>query len=189
VRRTRERSPFHIDAWVVLPDHMQPAAIRPMPPPGAVEQRRPQYRPHAVAVNDENSRLVASWQTSRFALGSSRRPIAAAGKREPGMTNEKLFAALILAGVLGACGKSTGILPAGPNTYAITEDVADFRGGSMEAQRVTLAKANAHCKSQGREMLPLDLRELGKPPAQTGSNTGYSATFRCLLPSDPEFKR
>ena len=94
------------------------------------------------------------------------------------------FSGIVLAG----CAVSSGILPAGPNTYTVTERVAPIAGGGMEAQRRALAEANAYCKSQGREMLPLDLRDAGNRNNPYGP-TGYSATFRCLLPTDPEFSR
>jgi hypothetical protein len=89
---------------------------------------------------------------------------------------------------LAGCAVSSGILPAGPNTYTLTERVAPIAGGGMEAQRVALEKANSFCKSQGREMMPLDLKDAGNLNNPYGP-TGYSATFRCLLPTDPEFKR
>jgi hypothetical protein len=50
---------------------------------------------------------------------------------------------------LAGCAVSSGILPAGPNTYTLTERVAPIAGGGMEAQRVALEKANSFCKSQG----------------------------------------
>ena len=37
---------------------------------------------------------------------------------------------------LAGCAVSSGILPAGPNTYTLTERVAPIAGGGMEAQRV-----------------------------------------------------
>jgi hypothetical protein len=37
-------------------------------------------------------------------------------------------------------------------------------------------------------MMPLDLKDAGNLNNPYGP-TGYSATFRCLLPTDPEFKR
>jgi hypothetical protein len=95
-----------------------------------------------------------------------------------------LMAAVSLVG----CQISSGILPAGPNTYTVTERVAPIAGGGMEAQRRTLSEANAHCKSQGREMMPLDLKDAGNLNNPYGP-TGYSVTFRCLLPTDPEFRR
>ena len=41
---------------------------------------------------------------------------------------------------LAGCATSTGILPAGPDTYTVTEHVAPVRGGSSEAERVALTR-------------------------------------------------
>jgi hypothetical protein len=94
---------------------------------------------------------------------------------------------LIAGAAVAGCVTSSGILPAGPNTYTLKEHVAPIAGGGMQAQRVALEKANAFCKSQGREMMPLDLK--GSDPRGIYGETSYSATFRCLLPTDPEFRR
>ena len=72
--------------------------------------------------------------------------------------------------------------------YTVTERVAPVMGGGMEAQRRALAEASGYCKSQGREMMPLDLKDAGNLNNPYGP-TGYSVTFRCLLPTDPEFRR
>ena len=64
-----------------------------------------------------------------------------------------MIAALAVAG----CAASSGILPAGPNTYIVTERFAPIRGGSAEAQRTALIEANAYCVQQGRQFLPTDL--------------------------------
>ena len=103
----------------------------------------------------------------------------------------RMVGSLIIVGMLAGCvtSASTGILAAGPNTYAITERFILARGGSMEAQRVALAKANEFCRDRNREMSPIDLKELGNMSDPTGPRTGYNVTFRCLLATDPEFKR
>ena len=88
---------------------------------------------------------------------------------------------------LAGCVTSSGILAAGPNTYTMTEHVAPIRGGGMEAQRTALDKANAFCRSQRREMMPVDLKESDYRGIYGA--TSYTATFRCLLPTDPEFRR
>lgn len=93
---------------------------------------------------------------------------------------------IALIGLVG-CVRSTGIMPAGPNTYSITEHAAPLAGGGDEAHRVALEKANAYCRSQGRELMPIDMKS-GDPRGIYG-DTSYSATFRCLLPTDPEFRR
>jgi hypothetical protein len=47
-----------------------------------------------------------------------------------------LFLLLGSAAVLVGCASSTGILPAGPDTYTLSEKFAPVRGGGDEAQRV-----------------------------------------------------
>ena len=97
---------------------------------------------------------------------------------------KKVCLALTAALSLSGCAESSGILPAGPDTYTLTEPVSSMAGGEIEAQRVVLQKANGFCTSKGREMMPLDLKDEGAPYGPTG----YSATFRCLLPTDAEFR-
>jgi hypothetical protein len=78
---------------------------------------------------------------------------------------------------------STGILPAGPDTYTVTERFAPIRGGSTTAQQTALSEANGLCAGQGRQFLPLDMNTL--PSANPYGTTSYSVTFRCLAPGDP----
>jgi hypothetical protein len=47
--------------------------------------------------------------------------------------------------MLFACSQGTGILPAGPDTYTVTEHRAPILGGASEAQRVALTEANDYC--------------------------------------------
>jgi len=95
---------------------------------------------------------------------------------------------VLLGAALVSCQVSSGVLSAGPNTYTLTERASPILGGSMTAQRTALEKANAYCKSQDREMMPLNLQEL-RGLTHPDAQTGYTATFRCLLPTDPEFRR
>src|SRR3954470_1503694 len=90
------------------------------------------------------------------------------------------------AGVLAGCAASTGVLPAGPDTYTLTERFAPVRGGGTEAERVALTKANDFCVEKGRVFVPNIMREAGltRDYGNTGY-TGYTVTFRCLLPNDP----
>jgi hypothetical protein len=91
-----------------------------------------------------------------------------------------LFAA---AAALAGCAASTGILPAGPDTYTVTEQFAPIRGGSTHAEQEALTEANAYCAGQGRQLLATDMKT--PPSANPWGTTGYSVTFRCLLPGDP----
>jgi hypothetical protein len=92
--------------------------------------------------------------------------------------------AILLPFIVAACATSTGILPAGPNTYTVSENRAPIRGGGTEAQRIALTEADAYCQQQGRVFVPLMIGQSGNLTNQFGP-TGYTATFQCLLPDDP----
>jgi hypothetical protein len=47
-----------------------------------------------------------------------------------------------------SCASGTGISPAGPDTYTVTERYEPARGGSTEAERVALTEANAYCSAR-----------------------------------------
>jgi len=89
-----------------------------------------------------------------------------------------------LGAALAGCASSTGILPAGPDTYTLTERFAPVRGGGDEAQRVALGKANEFCAEKGRQFVPNNMGPNANVPNPYGP-TGYSVTFKCLLPGDP----
>ena len=82
------------------------------------------------------------------------------------------------------CASSTGILPAGPDTYTVSEKFAPVRGGGEEAQRVALTEANEFCAKQGRQFVPAMMGQSGALANPYGP-TGYTVTFKCLLPNDP----
>src|SRR5476651_1031840 len=88
------------------------------------------------------------------------------------------------AGALAGCASSTGILPAGPDTYTLSERFAPIRGGGDEAQREALTKANNFCAEKGRVFVPATMGQAGALYNPYGP-TGYTVTFRCLLPTDP----
>jgi hypothetical protein len=85
---------------------------------------------------------------------------------------------------VGACASSTGVLPAGPDTYTITEKYAPVRGGAVEAERQSLSEADAFCAQQGRKFVPVNMNDVANPANPNGA-TGYTVTFRCLAPNDP----
>jgi hypothetical protein len=89
------------------------------------------------------------------------------------------------AAALGGCASSTGVLPAGPETYTLSERFAPVRGGSDEAQRVALTKANEYCAQQGRTFVPAMMSQEGNLTNPDGPPTGYTVTFKCLQPNDP----
>jgi hypothetical protein len=103
--------------------------------------------------------------------------------------NKKTTAALALL-LLASCAQGTGILPAGPDTYTVTEHRAPILGGVITAQQVTMTEANDFCENQGKKLLPLNTNESGIGASQaTWGNTTFSMTFRCLEPGDRELKR
>jgi hypothetical protein len=85
--------------------------------------------------------------------------------------------------LLTGCASSTGILPAGPETYTLTEKFAPIRGGSDTAEREALTKANDFCTQKGRQFVPNNMGQAGT--TNPYGPTGYTVTFRCLLPNDP----
>ena len=87
--------------------------------------------------------------------------------------------ALPAALLLGGCALSTGIVPVGPGTYALSEMRAPVRGGGPEAQRAVLATASGFCQRQGRNLVLLDLRPGGDPYTPYWP-TAFNATFQCL---------
>jgi len=101
-----------------------------------------------------------------------------------GGKNAALSFWLSAAACLAGCAASTGILPAGPDTYTVSERFAPVRGGGTEAQRVALTEANAFCAEKGRQFVPNNMGQAGELANPYGP-TGYTVTFRCLLPNDP----
>jgi hypothetical protein len=83
---------------------------------------------------------------------------------------------------LAACSTSSGILPAGPDTYTLTEHRAPVLGGASEAQKSALTEANNFCTEKGRVFVPAMMQPGGHNPY---GQTEYGVTFRCLRPDDP----
>jgi hypothetical protein len=96
----------------------------------------------------------------------------------------RILGIVALGAALGGCASSTGILPAGPDTYTLSERFAPVRGGGDEAQRDALMKANEFCIQQGRQFVPNNMGQAGNLANPYGP-TGYAVTFKCLLPNDP----
>ena len=110
-----------------------------------------------------------------------RPPVALGYARAWGDQYMRFLAIVALCAALGGCATSTGILPAGPDTYTISERYAPIRGGSDEAERDALTKANEFCSQQGRQFVP---NNMGQTAGMMNQNTttGYAVTFKCLLP-------
>ena len=85
-----------------------------------------------------------------------------------------LPAALLTSGCTG----TSGIIPVGPDTYTVSEMRAPLVGGGPAARDAVLAEAAAFCSSQGRTVVPLELRPDGDPYTPYYP-TAFDATFRC----------
>jgi hypothetical protein len=92
---------------------------------------------------------------------------------------------LLVLPMLAGCAFSTGIVPIGPDTYAMSEMRAPALGGGPEARRVLLAETHAFCQQQNRVFVPVTLRPDGDPLTPYYP-TAFDATFRCLDARDPE---
>jgi hypothetical protein len=75
------------------------------------------------------------------------------------------FIALIGACCLSGCARSTGVLPAGPDTYTLTERVAPVAGGADAAEANALQKANEFCAAKDRVFVA---NSMGNAPGPLG---------------------
>jgi hypothetical protein len=82
---------------------------------------------------------------------------------------------------LAACGIGTGIRPAGPDAFKVTEMYPPVQGGAARAKRVALADAARFCEDSGKKFLPINTPEEG-----TRGPTDYTVTFRCLPSGAPD---
>ena len=90
--------------------------------------------------------------------------------------------AIVLTGCADIPTVSTGIQPAGPNTYTLSERFRPMLGSVEAEQRSTLAKADNFCSQQGRKSVPSTM-EPGDPGPF--GPTVFTVVFQCLLPNDP----
>ena len=88
-----------------------------------------------------------------------------------------LFGAVVW--TLAGCATTIGIVPVGPDTYAVSEMRSPVRGGGREARRAVLAEASEFCARQGLVSVLLDLRPDGDPFTPYYP-TAFDATFRCM---------
>ncbi len=88
------------------------------------------------------------------------------------------FYLLVLATLPAACAGSSGVIPIGPDTFALSEMRAPAVGGGPAAQHAVLATATRFCRSHGKEALVLDSHPDGDPYTPYYP-TAYDATFRC----------
>jgi hypothetical protein len=93
--------------------------------------------------------------------------------------------AIASAVAVSGCTASTGVLPAGPDTFTLTERASPILGGSDTAEKDALTKANDYCAQQGRKFVPGNMGQVASLSDANKTNTGYAITFKCLLPNDP----
>ena len=97
------------------------------------------------------------------------------------MVGRTAMATAILPLILAACA-STGVVPAGPDTYTLTEHFVAIWGDATKAGRVAVIKANDFCIEKGRVFMPSMTQ--ASIPTEGSGNTEYTVTFQCLLPTD-----
>ena len=87
---------------------------------------------------------------------------------------------LTVCAALSGCEAGSGVVPVGPDTYALSELRAPAAGGGPAAQAAVLRDSAAFCRAQGREVVMLGLRPDGDP-ATPYWPTAFDATFRCAV--------
>ncbi len=85
---------------------------------------------------------------------------------------------LLLLPLMAGCAVTSGIVPIGPDTYAVSEMRSPARGGGEEAKRALLAETDAFCRRQNKVFLAITLRPDGDPYTPYYP-TAFDATFRC----------
>lgn len=92
---------------------------------------------------------------------------------------------LLLAG-LALCGCTTGVVPAGPQTYVISRQIGAFSNGAA-GKAALYREANEWCTQRGLVMMPVSTDAYDP---QVGKRMGSAElTFRALPPGDAEIKR
>ena len=92
---------------------------------------------------------------------------------------------LVITLSITGCATSTGVIPAGPDTYTITTD--SRVGGVSAIKKKGIQDAKAYCASSGKK-----LRTVRPPTLSTqknffgNENTTYTLTFRCLTTGDED---
>jgi hypothetical protein len=87
----------------------------------------------------------------------------------------------IVVSLFSGCAEGTGIRPAGPDIYTVSEHFAAGRPGSLTVEQTIVTEASTFCIQQGRVFHPIDT--LTPARASPSEQTGYSVTFRCVPPS------
>ena len=97
-----------------------------------------------------------------------------------------LITALIFSILLFGCATSTGVIPAGPDTYTITTNARLGLGGG-EAIKRAVQDANAYCASSGKKMKTVRTPRLSLRKNFADDNIPtYNIIFRCLATGDKD---
>ncbi|NOQ49701.1 MAG: hypothetical protein GQ553_03440 [Nitrosomonadaceae bacterium] len=97
----------------------------------------------------------------------------------------RLFVNLGAIILLTGCATSTGVIPAGPDTYTITTESRVGREGAIKIRAIQDAKA--YCASSGKKLRTV------RPPSRSSRKNfvgrkipTYNITFRCLATGDED---
>ncbi len=95
------------------------------------------------------------------------------------------IAVLIFSVLLFGCATSTGVIPAGPDTYTITTDTGVAGEGEIKIRAIQDAKA--YCASSGKKLRTV------RPPSRSSRKNfvgrkfpTYNLTFKCLATGDKD---
>lgn len=91
-----------------------------------------------------------------------------------------------LATCMFVTGCSSGVQPAGPDTYFISKGSLPIWMSAAGAKADCYKKANQWCVARGLVMVPISTDGQDPIPGQAGS---AELTFRALPPGDPDIKR
>ncbi len=96
-----------------------------------------------------------------------------------------LIAVLIFSVLLFGCATSTGVIPAGPDTYTITTDTEGI--GEVAIKIRAIQDAKAYCASSGKKMRTVRPPRLSSRKNFVGRKIPtYNLTFRCLATGDKD---
>jgi len=96
-----------------------------------------------------------------------------------------LIAVLISSILLFGCATSTGVKPAGPDTYTITTESRVGGEGTIKIRAIQDAKA--YCASSGKKMRTVIPPKLSSQTNFVGNIIlTYNLTFRCLATGDKD---
>lgn len=97
---------------------------------------------------------------------------------------KRLLLLVMTAALVAGC--SSGIVPAGPDTYMVSRSIEVFSTGAG-GKAALYREANDWCMKRGLIMVPVstDARE----PVVGGRLGSAELVFRALRPGDPEIKR